>query len=350
MKKWLYPGLHVLGWMLMAINRIQDFMGSYKGRPVDIAWIKASGWPPLAGVIVQTLAYQAISMVAFYTAYAWTAPALFPRRRYGPALLSLLGVFAAMVTTRYVMEFWVIRPLLHFENYFGRPIDPWWYITNCIGYSFNYCLFGVILYFLIHSGKIQQEKAEAELAFLRSQINPHFLFNTINDIYSLVYRQHKDAPEALLKLSGILRYALYEENRNNVSLEKELTYLQDYLDLVAIGSNHHTYIDFQVDGSPIAKSIAPLLLIPFAENMVRHGVIDDPTNSASLLIRIRDNSFHLLAVNHIRHHNKDAVGGIGLPNVRRRLELLYPGQHSFEVMQQEGRFRCVLTLTLNSAQ
>ncbi len=224
MKKWLYPGLHLLGWMLLLISGVQSFMAGYKANIYQVAWIKACGWPPLAAATVMTLTYQTISMVAFYGAYTWTAPFLFPRRRYGRALVSLAAVFAAMVVTRYVMEFWFLQPVLHFENYFGRPVDPRWYITNCISYSYEYCLFGIILFFLTHAGKIQQERAEAELAFLRSQINPHFLFNTINDIYSLVYRQHKDAPDALLKLSGILRYALYEENRDSVSLEKELTY------------------------------------------------------------------------------------------------------------------------------
>jgi len=348
MKKWLSPALHVLAWLVLWISGIRDWMGVYTNRPFDVAWIKAIGWPPLAAIAVRNLGYQCISMVAFYTAFAWTAPLLFPRRRYVRALLSLLGVFAAMVATRAVMEFWIVRPVLHFENYFGKPIDPWWYITNCISYSFNYCLYGIILFFLTRSGRAKQQKAEAELAFLRSQINPHFLFNTINDIYSLVYRQQKEAPEALLKLSGILRYALYEENRDSVSLDKELAYLRDYLDLVSIGSNHRTFIDFHIEGDTDSLSIAPLLLIPFAENMVRHGVVDDPAYPASLHIRTEKGRFQLHAVNHIRQRQKDPVGGIGLRNVRRRLELMYPGLHSFEVTEKEGQFRCDLNLTLNS--
>jgi two-component system, LytTR family, sensor kinase len=347
MKKWRYPALHLLAWLVLWISGTRDAMEGYSVHPPNFAWIKESGWPPLAALGFRDLAYQTISMVAFYSAYFWTAPNLFPRRRYGRALLSLLGVFAAMVATRYVMEFWVIRPVLHFENYFGKPIDPWYYITNCIRYSNNYCWYGIILFFLTRPGRVKQQKAEAELAFLRSQINPHFLFNTINDIYSLVYRQQKEAPEALLKLSGILRYALYEESRDSVSLDKELTYLRDYLDLVSIGSNHRTYIDFRVEGETDSLSIAPLLLIPFAENMVRHGVTDDPGRPASLHIHTDKRHFRLFAINHIREKQKDAVGGIGLRNVRRRLELMYPGLHTFEVIEQEGRFRCILNLTLN---
>jgi hypothetical protein len=347
MKKWRYPALHILVWLILWINSVRDSMNGYVLNPLVVAWVKTTGWPPLAAFLFMKAFYQTVAMVAFYSAYSWTAPNLFPRRRYGRALLSLVGVFTAMVATRYVVEFWILKPVLHWENYFGRPFQLWKYTTNCIGYSFNYCLFGVILYFITHSGKAQQQKTEAELAFLPSQINPHFLFNTINDIYSLVYRQQKEAPEALLKLSGILRYALYEETRDRVSLSKELAYLRDYLDLVSIGSNHQTYIDFRVEGETDSLSIAPLLLIPFAENMVRHGVTDDPGRPATLHIRSDKRQFQLYAINHLREKQKDTVGGIGLRNVRRRLELMYPGLHTFEVTEQDSQFRCLLHLTLN---
>lgn len=347
-KKWLTPALHVLAWSLLLASDLREFMFTGTLSPFAVAWVKASGLPAPVAELLRALGYQIVSMVAFYTAYAWIAPSLFPRRRYGRACLAVLGVLAVMVATRAVMEFGILRPLLHYENYFGRPVDPWWYITNCIGYSYTYCLFGIILYFFLYSGKVQREKAEAELAFLRSQVNPHFLFNTINDIYSLVYRQQKEAPEALLKLSGILRYALYEENRDRVSLEKELAYLRDYLDLQRIGANQQLYIDFRVEGDTASLHIAPLLLIPFAENIVKHGVVDDPDHPASLHVRADAGRFYLSAMNRVRTQQKDAAGGIGLHNVRRRLELLYPGSHTFQVIEEKEEFRCILNLALTA--
>ncbi|MBS1663048.1 MAG: sensor histidine kinase [Bacteroidetes bacterium] len=347
-KKWLYPLLHLLAWTLLAISATRDFMDGYAARPYDTAWVNALGWPPVIAALCRVLIYQAVSMVAFYTAYAWLAPAIFPKKRYGLACISVIGICTAMVATRYIMEFWIARPLLHFDNYFGRPVNPWWYITNCIGYSYNYCLFGLLLSFLIHSGRVQQEKAAAELAFLRSQINPHFLFNTINDIYSLVYQQRKEAPEAILKLSGILRYTLYEENRDSVSLEKELAYLQDYLDLQRIGAGEASHIDFRIQGDATSLNIAPLLLIPFAENIIKHGVIDDPRQPATLHIKIEERNLNIVAENHVKERQKDPSGGIGLHNVRRRLELLYPAQHRFKVEDRKTQFRCELNLTLKT--
>jgi hypothetical protein len=347
-KKWLVPGVHMLAWALLAVSDVRDFMTTFQERPYDVKWIRASGLPPLAAAFVKECGYQFVLMVAFYGAYIWIGPSLFPRRRYGRALLSVIAVLSIMVATRAVVEFWVLRPLLHFENYFGHPLDLWWYTTNCIGYSYNYCLFGIILFFFIRSGRIQREKAEAELAFLRSQVNPHFLFNTINDIYSLVYRQRAEAPEALLKLSGILRYMLYEESRHPVSLEKELTYLRDYLDLQRIGANQQLYIDLRVEGDMSSLHIAPLLLIPFVENMVKHGVVNDPDHPATLHVRAEEGRFHLSAINRLKPQQKDTTGGIGLHNVRRRLELLYPGTHTFQVTEWNNEFHCVLNLSLTA--
>lgn len=347
-KKWIYPGLHILGWLIMAVSGVRDFMEGYATNAYEVAWIKSSGYSPFFCGLSITLGFQAVSMVAFYTGYAWTAPALFPRRRYGWAILSVLGVCLAMVATRYIAEFWILGPLVRWDNYFGRPINLWWYTTNCVGYTYKYSLFGIILYFIVRSGRVQQERVSAELAFLKSQVNPHFLFNTINDIYALVYQKSEEAPEALLKLSGLLRYMLYEDGRENVSLARELAYLKDYLDLQRIGSKQRMYIDFQVEGDTERLRIAPLLLIPFAENIVKHGIIDNPDSPASLRVETRDGQFHLSATNRVRTQQKDKAGGIGLSNVRRRLELLYPGLHTFRVTEDGGAFECMLDLTLHN--
>src|SRR6202000_774092 len=162
-----------------------------------------------------------------------------------------------------------------------------------------------------------------------------------------VYQKSEEAPEALLKLSGLLRYMLYEDGRDKVSLEKELDYLTDYLDLQRIGSKQRTYIDFSVTGYMGQLRIAPLLLIPFAENIVKHGVIDDPSRPARLHVEAGEGRFRLNAVNRGKPQEKDMTGGIGLNNVRRRLELLYPGRYTFEVKERKGEFACVLDLKLN---
>lgn len=345
-KRWLFPALHGLIWALIAVSAVRDFL---EHRNVyEEAWVRLSGHSALTCAMAMAIGLQLVSMTGLYIAYGWVGPALFPRPRYVRALLTLAGACAGMVLVRALVEFVILGPWLHWDNYFGRRVGVWWYVQNCILFSFDYVLFGLVAYFVVRAGRVSQERTRAELSLLKSQVNPHFLFNTINDIYALVYQKSDEAPEALLKLSGLLRYMLYEDGREKVSLEKELTYLQDYLDLQRIGSKQRTFIDFRVEGDARMFQIAPLLLIPFAENIVKHGVIDDPLRPARLHVEASGGRFRLHAVNAVRPQQKDGTGGIGLSNVRRRLELLYPGRHSFEVKESPGEFDCVLDLKLHA--
>jgi hypothetical protein len=345
-KKWRYPALHLLGWTIMAANGYRDFMG-LSDQPYYVAWIQASGFPLGVCALVHTLGYQLVLMTGFYMAYGVAGPLLYPRPRYLLALGALMGACVGMVGVRYVVEFGVLKPVFHYDNYFGHPHDLWWYASNCIGFSYDYVLFGLLLYFVVGTARARQERTNAELAFLKSQVNPHFLFNTINDIYALVYQKSEDAPEALLTLSGLLRYMLYEDGREKVALDKELAYLQDYLHLQRIGSKQRTFIDVSVTGDTSRWQIPPLLLIPFAENIIKHGVTDDPLHPARLEVDSRDGRFRLTAVNRVQPREKDKGTGIGLRNVRRRLELLYPGIHRFQVVEEAGEFHCLLDLTLH---
>jgi two-component system, LytTR family, sensor kinase len=345
-KKWIYPGLHILGWALLGASAVWSFMRDYPSNTYEVRLSTSLGWPPVALGVVLALAYQVEFMAAFYTAYGWIAPSLFPRLRYGRAPMSIAGACLLTVAARFVTEYGILKPLIHYDNYLGRVPSPWWYTYNCLGVSFNYFFFGTLLYFLVRSSRANQERITAELSFLKSQVNPHFLFNTINDIYALVYQKSEEAPEALLKLSGILRYTLYEDSRERVSLSTELAYVTDFLELQQIGSKRQLHIDFKVEGDPRPLQIAPFLLIPFAENIVKHGVTDDPEQPARLHVRVEDDRFHLSAVNGIGRRQKDRTGGIGLSNVRRRLELLYPGRYSFRIKEEDHIFACTLNIQL----
>ena len=195
--------------------------------------------------------------------------------------------------------------------------------------------------------EMEKEKTQAELSFLRSQVNPHFLFNAINDVYALTYQKSDEAPAALLKLSDILRYMLDEDNINKVLLEKELRYLKDYIDLQAMGNKNNIFVTLVLAGEVNSQQIIPLLLIPFVENIYKHGVIDDHAKKAQVNITIDVNNFTLTATNHIKYQQKDGTGGIGLKNTQRRLQLQYPGKHSFVVKEDNGVFTCMLSINLS---
>lgn len=293
-------------------------------------------------------------LVAFYGFYFFTGPYLFIQKKYIKAIVYSIFVFASMVIVRYLIEFKVLLLYLKFDNYFGHPFNIGYYIENCISYTFKYCLLGLVAYFLVSSNRLEKEKKEiekekikAELSFLKSQINPHFLFNTINDVYALTYQKDDKAPEALLKLSSMLRYMLDEGIKEKVRLEKELSYLNDYIELQLIGSKNNTFIDYSVEGEINSQQIAPLILIPFIENIFKHGIINDLNEKPFIYIKIETDHFRLSAKNKINYQQKDKTTGIGLNNVKRRLELLYPGKHSFKVKNENNNFFCTLEIDLS---
>jgi two-component system LytT family sensor kinase len=193
---------------------------------------------------------------------------------------------------------------------------------------------------------LENQRLSAELAFLKSQINPHFLFNSLNSIYSLAYQKSDTTPEAILKLSEIMRYMLYESNDNKVDLEKELQYLQNYIDLQKIRFGNKAFVDFKITGEVGNQQIVPLLLIAFIENAFKHGVANDPSVPICLRINLDGTHLHFYMENKKHALNKDNEGGIGLNNVKRRLELLYPGKYTLTIQDEPNTYTCELSLIL----
>lgn len=177
------------------------------------------------------------------------------------------------------------------------------------------------------------EKLVTELKLLKSQINPHFLFNSLNNIYTLTLLQDEKAPESLLKLSNMLRYMLYEAEAETVPLIKEIDYLRNYVDLMQLKDSSGLNVQLSLDGSRPNLPVAPLLFITFVENAFKHGRIEDlrtgfirielvTSDPGTVDFTVSNNLPETLAT-------KDSVGGIGLDNLRKRLELLYPNRHEF---------------------
>lgn len=182
--------------------------------------------------------------------------------------------------------------------------------------------------------EFRNEKLEAELKFLKSQINPHFLFNALNNIYTLTVIKSDQAPDNLLKLSGMLRYMLYDCKADRVPLQKEIEYLRHYIDLNLLKDSRGLNVEVDLDESQPQLSIAPMLLIPFVENAFKHSKVED-LDKGWIKIKLETADDHILfkVQNSIpdSHYTKDQAGGIGLQNVRRQLELVYPGRHELTI-------------------
>lgn len=199
--------------------------------------------------------------------------------------------------------------------------------------------------------EISKERAEAELKFLKSQINPHFLFNSLNSVYFLIDKSNKEAREALHKFSEMLRYQLYECGGEKIGIEKELMYLQDYVDLQRLRKDDKYRVNYSCAPDVKGFFIEPLLLIPFVENSFKHlsHYSNGRINQVDIDVSRSNGEFFFSVANTVDYSSKgstEPVGGIGLKNVRRRLELLYPDKHTLNINEEDGWFRVRLKLKI----
>lgn len=195
--------------------------------------------------------------------------------------------------------------------------------------------------------EVGKQKLEAELNFLKSQVNPHFLFNSLNAVYFLIDKNNQQARSALHKFSEMLRYQLYECKDNKIPIEKEIAYLKDYVALQQLRvSNTDIHFDCAPDVGDF--SIEPLLLIPFVENSFKHlSHFDKKQNEVRINISRTNGSMHFSVYNTTENNAPSGEGGgIGLVNVQKRLQLLYPGKHHFSISEKQNWFGVELTLSL----
>jgi two-component system LytT family sensor kinase len=302
-------------------------------------------------MLVVFLLYPAINISLFYLNFLVFIPDFLDRKRYG-----LYGVIIGITVVLYGLGKYGVGlifkqdVLVHMN---GDVIGFWRYFMSTVFTSLIFVFLSIVLKFTIDwflneriHRELENQRLSAELSFLKSQINPHFLFNSLNSIYSLAYQRSETTPEAILKLSEIMRYMLYECNDNKVALSKELQYLENYIDLQKIRFGKNSYIDFKVSGQVDHQQIVPLLLIAFVENAFKHGIANDPLSPIQLLIELDEAHLHFYIQNKKHNNNRDTLGGIGLNNVRRRLDLLYAGKYNLSIIDAADTYTCELLLTL----
>lgn len=201
--------------------------------------------------------------------------------------------------------------------------------------------------------ELQTKTVESELRFLKTQINPHFLFNTLNSLYALTIKKSDNAPEVVLMLSEMMRYMLYECNEPEVPLSKEVNYIENYLNLEKLRVAKNANIKFEVEGKIENQTIAPLLFIPFIENSFKHGMSNQISN-AFIAIKMQINKENI--VFSVKNSKPQALamanfnrksGGIGLVNVKRRLDLLYPKKNELTIEDNLDEYSICLKIMLN---
>ena len=225
----------------------------------------------------------------------------------------------------------------------------WYELRSCIVLG----IYAVLIRFMIRAFEAQKLRDElinqhqaGELALIKAQVNPHFLFNTLNNIYSLVYKKSDEAPEAVMKFSAIMRYVLSEANNETVPLDKEIEYLRSYIELQKFRFSNTGFVEMNVTGITGKIKIAPMLLIPFVENAFKHGSKDyEP--GIIIDLKAENRQVHFEVTNYIKSTQQPAekyTGVLGLSNIRRRLDLTYPGKHSLTVKIENGKFKVNLSI------
>jgi two-component system, LytTR family, sensor kinase len=196
----------------------------------------------------------------------------------------------------------------------------------------------------------ENEQLSTELNLLKSQINPHFFFNTLNNIYSLAIQKSGKTPEAIVKLSELMRYIIYDTDKDKVPLSKEIDYISNYIELEKLRLRDNADIRFTVDGNPADKLIEPLLILPFIENAFKHGTGLPQTSPISIHILIRDSRLNVVVENPVLPATgtlEERKQGIGRTNTERRLQLLYNKNYKLETTVTNTLFRVDLTLNLD---
>lgn len=198
---------------------------------------------------------------------------------------------------------------------------------------------------------LEKDKLETELKFLKSQVNPHFLFNALNNIYSLALVQAPQTSETVMQLSEILRYMVYDSNKTSVALNSEINYIENFVDLKLLKDSRGMNVDVNLDKSSPHLKIAPLLFIPFVENAFKHSRIESLTDGyvkVKLEIKGKDLLFSCVNNKPKEKFTKDKVGGIGLVNTKQRLALLYPDEkHNLVINDIGNKFEISLRITLS---
>lgn len=294
-----------------------------------------------------------VSIPAAYLVVYYLFPGfLYKRKVFLFILLLVLTLIASVLLTR-VIYFFIILSAKWPE---ALKNSTFWGFSYLNGFSAKFVIIGLLAFVELtrkwmaeqkEKNRLEKEKLSDELKLIKSQLSPHFLFNTLNNIDSLIYQDQKKASSAVVKLSDLLRYVLYDASQEQVKLKDEIDFISNLLDLQRLRIENKNDIVFTVNGIVNDIKIAPMLLIPLIENMFKHGSQIGTSPLFVIDIQISENRFHLFCKNYLREDkNIDNRSGIGLQNVRKQLELLYKDKYDFEINNTEKEFKVNLTIEL----
>jgi two-component system LytT family sensor kinase len=291
-----------------------------------------------------------LAMTVFYLNGLWIFPMFFNNNRYGLFLLLNLAVHIILSLLFLKVDGLIVAEFLTTEMQEQLPsMSPNLRIFSLLVFAFVISLVFSLLRKVeiqdITEKKLSKEKMNTEIQLLKAHINPHFIFNSMNNIYSMAYSKSDQTPDAVLKLSAMLRYVYYDCNRDEVSLGAEVKYIQNYIAFQQMKSPHEQSIILELTGIDESFRIAPMLFIPFVENSFKYSKIED-IQDANVKIKLttQGNNLCFIISNTHPENGKSSGSGLGIENVRNRLALTYPGKYELEIKDQKNTFEVIMKI------
>ncbi len=354
MRKYFEPFLHILLWGLFFYFGYHNFairIIALKGAEQISHMTSQVQVPAIINVLIIDTSFK---LLLFYLSSYKLLPNYFKnRKKRGLILLGLLFIIslAASLSINAILIKYVFQYVLN------KPIALFGY----------FILFHVIIFLLAigyrlskdwtqnekYKREIKEEQLKTELAYLKAQINPHFMFNTLNNLYAEARKhENKTLSNGIAKLSHIMRYMIYDSNVSLVPLEKEVQNLKSFIDLQLLRTAQDDPVDISLDISEFDRSIqvAPLLFLPFVENAFKHGVIAEQQSLVNISLRVESDTliFKVFNSKFPNHSSLIESTGIGLNNIKRRLSLIYPETHDLLVKEHKESFEICLKLNLKN--
>lgn len=299
---------------------------------------------------LQNFLRQVLLLVLFYANYYYFLPKLyFSNKKWTFIIISILCFGFIFIIPNIVFPFdFISKDLEEIRPKHINKFPEFHFFDSGVFQFITVQLLSYLIKISLRFDELKTEKLNAEVSYLKAQINPHFLFNTLNSLYALTIIKSDEAPSAVLKLSGIMRYVVTESEKEFVSLDKEINYIEDYIELQKLRMDEATLFSFKINGTPIGKKLAPLLLIPFIENAFKYGLNPEEDSEIVITIDIKETFIKLDVKNKIvvKDISEDLKTEKGIENTSKRLEIMYPNKHQLKIVENKGFYHIQLSIDL----
>lgn len=344
---------HILFWLAYVLFKAYLNISS---DALDFVFDTKEVWLRFGQLLLVQLAFLTIKIPLIYSSFYWLTQYLNDHAWFTKASIAFITSFSVAVVLMSLLNHHLILPvILQYQGELSSVFNPGSLLYHAFSLAFITGIALAIKLIRIQERirlrelSLEKERVDTELKYLKAQLNPHFLFNTLNNIYSLARKESSHTPEAILKLSKLMRFMLYEASKNDILLTEEIRMIEDYISLERLRYTDRLSITFNHTVDDRHQRIAPLLLIHFVENAFKHGLSESRSDAfIKIDITLKNGLLEACIMNSKgdTYTNDESINAIGLENIKRQLELIYPA-HTLVIQDEATIFTVALSLTLS---